>query len=209
MTENAACLTKKTPHLLFEVRADCLPEFFELLQDGFPFATAHCGHSVRTFLKDELGLTDDYIRQRVSTLFLDGMPVDDMDAAVLQNGSRLALSSAMPGLVGATMRQGSPLASLRDTISYKTAEPRAGGTGHICLKLFNLIMSDIGPHILSRGIVVRPDALKVFLERHGDIVNRCSQIQVNGSVCSPEALQRELRSADAETISLTVCSEKR
>ncbi len=69
-------------------------------------------------------------------------------------------------------------------------------------------MSDIGPHILSRGIVVRPDALKVFLERHGDIVNRCSQIQVNGSVCSPEALQRELRSADAETISLTVVQRR-
>jgi len=208
MTENPACLTKKTPHLLLEVRADCLPEFFELLQGGFPFATTHCGQSIRTFLKDDLGLTDDYLSQRVSTLFLDGMPVDDIDATVLQNGSRLALSSAMPGLVGATMRQGSPLASLRDTISYKTSGLCEGGTGQICLKLFNLIMSDIGPLILSRGIDVRPEVLKMFLRMHEDIVTRCRQIRVDGCVCSPDVLQRELLSAGVETVCLTVLSER-
>lgn len=209
MTESAVHQTKKQSHLIFEVEADCLPEFFGLLQGGFSLATTHCGRSVRTFLKNELGLTDDYISQRISTLFLDGMPVDDIDTAVVQNGSRLALSSAMPGLVGATMRQGSPLAALRDTISYKTAETREGGNGQICLKLFNLIMSDIGPHILGRGIIVRPESLKEFLKRHGDMVNRCSQIQLNGSACSPEALQHALSSAEAETICLTVCAEKR
>ena len=61
---------------------------------------------------------------------LDGKPVDDIGAALVQDGSTLALSAAMPGLVGATLRRGGAYSSFRSAITYhETGERLRAGEG--------------------------------------------------------------------------------
>src|SRR6185369_92588 len=93
-------------------------------------------------------------------IFLDNRPVDDLERSLVHQGSRVTLSAAMPGLVGATMRRSGFYASLRQGISH--AEPGGeseAGEGTIRLKLFNLLLPELGPVILGRGILLRPAEL--------------------------------------------------
>jgi hypothetical protein len=139
-----------------------------LLQAGFSLP-AREGMSARDFMREALGFPDDYIEGVVSTVFLDDSPVDDIDAARIVEGSRIALSAAMPGLVGAVMRRHSPYAALRETISYRSdvgSEWSAGGLSEggtegrsaairVGVKLFNSVMRDRGPEVLARGIFLQ------------------------------------------------------
>jgi hypothetical protein len=138
-----------------------------LLQAG---AGLRCrvGLSARVFMREVLGLDDAYIEGTVSTVFLDSEPVDDIDAAMVRDGSRLALSAAMPGLVGAVMRRNSPYASFREGISHgrEAASPTdaAGEEGFVIVKLFNSVMRDRGPALLARGVLA-PGAAAAELAR--------------------------------------------
>jgi hypothetical protein len=96
------------------------PELVNLLQAGF-WIEAPGPRSVRAFMRETLFFDDDYIEGSISTVFVDSQPVDDLDAALVGPGSRLALSASMPGLVGAVMRIKSPYASFRSAISYGSA----------------------------------------------------------------------------------------
>jgi len=78
-----------------------------ILQQGF-LLKAQVGCSMKRFLIEGIGLSPEYIAERIQTIFLDGSPVDDLDSAIIKDGSHLALSAAMPGLVGAAMRRGGP-----------------------------------------------------------------------------------------------------
>ncbi len=53
-----------------------------------------------TFLPEGMGLERGFIEERIQTIFLDASPVDDLASATVADGSSLALSAAMPGLVG-------------------------------------------------------------------------------------------------------------
>ncbi len=132
-------------------------EALGLLQAGF-LVSARIGLSARSFMRDILRFEDEYIEGAVSTVFIDSKPVDDIDAAVVVDGSLLALSAAMPGLVGAVMRRKSPYSSFRKAISYSSplAGPKAEGRGEglVRVKLFNSVMRDRGRDLLSRGILV-------------------------------------------------------
>jgi len=167
------------PHLVLVLdkgQASALLCFF---QSGFFVAGAKVGCSVSAFLIRQLGLSPEYIRDHISTIFLDGKPVDDLDSAIIKHGSRLALSSALPGLVGATMRQGSVFASFRNSITYRESAIRADGEGVIHLKLFNLVMEDLGPSLLAKGILVNSSELKYFLHEHDDLLKGCKKILFN------------------------------
>lgn len=135
---------------------------FALLQAGFSLP-ARAGVSARDFMRESLRFPDDYIEGTVSTVFLDDKPVDDIDAARLFEGSRIALSAAMPGLVGAVMRRHSFYASFREAITYKQdgrvepiREPGDDSTPEIrvTVKLFNSVMIDRGPDVLAHGIIL-------------------------------------------------------
>jgi hypothetical protein len=133
--------------------------FHALLQRGV--ATRIRGpRAALEFLVDDLGLDGDYVQGRITTVFLDGSVVDSLSAATLRAGSLLALSAAMPGLVGATLRRGGPYAAMRAEI---TRAPDAGiaaegapapGAMLVQVKLFNLLLDEIGPALLAHGIVV-------------------------------------------------------
>ena len=134
--------------------AEALRHFFPLFQEGIVVEAETAG-SVKAFLCEQIGLDPYYVEESISTVFLDGMPVDDMDAAVLHDGAALALSAAMPGLVGATFRKGGYYAPLRSAISYRSAEaPDGAGRGRVRIKLFNTVMEAAGAQFLRRGIVL-------------------------------------------------------
>lgn len=164
MSGSKAKQTGDTPELVrLTVKAEDISHFFPLFQEGVVLDT-ETGKSVRELLCATLGIDEDYVEGRISTIFLDGKPVNDLDTSIVDDGAVLALSAAMPGLVGATMRRGGYYAAMRSAISYRPGEDRAGvRQGKIRLKLFNMILGEIGPALLRAGVIVRADSLKEVL----------------------------------------------
>jgi hypothetical protein len=160
---------------------DLVPLFFMFFQSGVGIRI-RTGISVREFLCSDLGLSSEYVEKRIQTVFLDGKAVDNVDSAVVRNGSTLALSAALPGLLGATLRRGSYYAAMRSEISYrKDPESQSSGDGTVHLKLFNLLTGEIGPIILNKGVLINGQELKEFFERHYDRLKAgCRQAFLNG-----------------------------
>ncbi|BDG05559.1 hypothetical protein [Anaeromyxobacter oryzae] len=127
-----------------------------LLQAGVT-VPVRTGCSVLSFLTDELGIDPRDVQARITTVFLDGKVVDALDAAIIQDGSWLALSAAMPGLVGATLRRSGAYSAMRAEITWSrdpTEHAPTGVHGLVHVKLFNLLIDELGPALLRRGIVL-------------------------------------------------------
>ena len=135
----------KVINLSLSVEDYTLSRILYILQEGF-MVKARVGCGIKNLLCLQLKLSAEYISRRISTIFLDGKTVDDIDLTIIQNGSTIALSGAMPGLVGAAMRCGSFYASFRDSITYKKSDSNYQiKEGVIRLKLFNMVMKELGP----------------------------------------------------------------
>jgi len=156
-------------------------EFYVLLQTGF---TVKClvGASIENLFYDQLKLNPQLVEEKISTIFLSGKPVDDIATATVQDGSILALSGAMPGLVGATLRRKSPLASFRQSISAQQNSRNFKKTeGYIQIKLFNILLKELGLFFLEMGIYVPRVMFTSFVAQlTDDFYNRCRQILING-----------------------------
>ncbi|HET6515484.1 MAG TPA: hypothetical protein VFG09_10025 [Thermodesulfovibrionales bacterium] len=168
------------PRLSFVIDESHISHFFLLLQRGV-MVSARAGSSIRSFLQEEIGLSSQSV-ERIQSVFLDGRPVDDLDSAIIKDGSCLALSAAVPGLVGATLRRGGVYSSFRSTITYRETGSQGGsGKGYIRVKLFNLLMKDLGSAFLRRGVVVSFSELRDFLEgRSSDFWQGCKEIFFEG-----------------------------
>jgi hypothetical protein len=154
--------------------------FAELLQKGFLFE-CHVGASLKSFLCGELGLSEQYVAERISTVFVDGKCVDDIDSATVRRGSTIALSAAMPGLAGASLRRGGVYGAIRSSITYGKDDRREEETGLCSIKLFNLLIVELGPIFLQRGILVKADDLETFSRKKSEIFwCRCRQILFEG-----------------------------
>lgn len=155
--------------------------FSPLFQHGV-MVKADVNCSIRTVLCEQLGLSPQYVEDRIKTIFLDGRPIDDIDSAVLRDGSTLALSAAMPGLVGAILRRGGHLAPLRSQIAHREEEKGASRReGTIVLKLFNLLIDELGPNLLERGVIVRREDLKsLFVSLQENFWAGFKKAQVDG-----------------------------
>lgn len=137
--------------------------FFPLLQRGVA-VQAELGCPLRELLCGQFGIPGDYVEGRITTIFLDNHPVDDLDRSLIREGSRVTLSAAMPGLVGATMRRSGFYSALRQGISHaEAADEAASGEGSVRLKLFNLLLPELSPLILARGILLQQDELAVLV----------------------------------------------
>jgi len=137
--------------------------FFPLFQEGVD-VEVEVGGTVRRMLAEQFGISKDYQTNRITTIFINHKAVDDAASALLEDGATLALSGAMPGLVGATMRSGGHLAAMRDGISYRNPDQLpATGRGCIRLKLFNLLLPELAPRILRHGILLEPRRLRKLL----------------------------------------------
>ena len=168
-------------YLRLIVEARLIPRFLQLTERGFRLKIA-ASLSIRELLCKHLGISEDYVDNRIQTIFLDGRPVDDVDTASIQNGSKLALSAAMPGLVGITLRKGGFYASLRSTISYsKTEASIVKDEGEIVLKFFNLVAKELGPVFLQKGIMVEGKTFQnLVLQTADDLKAAGSSIYLNG-----------------------------
>lgn len=171
---------KSTIDLQLAVSMGLLPRFLRLLEHGF-FIRARTGLSIKKLLYQYLGISEDYLEERIQTLFLDGKPVDDVANAHIQADATLALSGAMPGLAGATFRKGGSLAMMRKTISYSGDATSSGqAEARVKIKLFNLVLKDLGPLFLEKGVWIGQDQFKEFLFRNlKDLKTMCSFLYVN------------------------------
>lgn len=170
---------------------EVVPRLVVLLSRGC-FVRCTTGASLRGLLLEQLRISPEYLEREIKIVFLDSSPVDDLDAAFVRDGSRVALSAAMPGLAGAAMRRDG-LGWVRASITHhETSADRPVAEGAFLLKLFNQVMEDLGPGLLSRGVYVRGPELADFLEGlDGRFWRRCP-IDFNGAALGPEALVERL-----------------
>lgn len=164
--------------------------FSPLLQSGFNIpARVEC--TLENFLHEQLGLNRKYVSERVTTIFVGGKAIDSLEDTIVKNGSTIALSAAMPGVVGATLRRGSFYAAMRsDITSADSGDLGRCKNGKVCVKLFNLLLSDLGPLFLEKGIIVTPSDLSELFQQMGDsVLQRCVDIRINGRDAAPESLR--------------------
>jgi hypothetical protein len=166
--------------LSLEIGGALLPRFFYLLQQGF-VVTAETGCSIKDLLCQQMGIDKNYLRDRIQTLFLNGMPVDDFEKAFIQGDATLALSGAMPGLVGAVLRSGGILAAMRNTISYSGGQtPGQKHQARVTIKLFNLILKELGPLFLANGVLIPSEKFQDFILRNlADLKTASSSVRLN------------------------------
>jgi hypothetical protein len=166
--------------------------FSSILQAGFR-VNVHTGVSIRDLLSDQFDVNPEYVQDRIRTAFLNGKPVDDFSTTIMESGDTLALSAAMPGLVGATFRKGGYLAAFRGTITHRRTdtiiEERAGV---VTIKLFNLLPREIGSTFLKRGVIVDSDTARCFFSDPPDaFLKGCKDILVDGqNIYTDQLLQR-------------------
>jgi hypothetical protein len=177
------------PSLRLIVKQGVIPFFFPLLQKGV-LIEARLGCNIRSFVHEQLGFSNEYIDQRIQTFFLDGKAVDDIDSALIPDRATLALSASMPGLLGATLRKGSYYAAMRSAISYTPAKTSPlPSRGMVTVKLFNLLISEMGAVILGRGVWVEGKDLQEFLSKRSKAFwSGCLEIAAWGNKTDPSGL---------------------
>jgi hypothetical protein len=180
MTE--ATRSDAMPTLGLTMPAERVACFFPLLQKGVGMR-ARLGIPVGVFLREGLGLSDATIEARIQTVFLDGRPVDDIEGALLREGSTLALAPAMPGLMGAMLRRGGYYAPMRSGITHRDdAAPQGSGEGFITVKLFGTALRELGPAILARGVVVDGKDLATLPDHSLEGMVDAGSLQGQGSI---------------------------
>lgn len=140
--------------------------FHALLGQGVRLkVTAGC--NLKEVLTDQIGLDPDYIENRIQTIFVNGHPIDDIERTGIDAGAAIALSAAMPGLAGATLRRGGHLAVMRRSISQDASDSSKSGTVEslITLKLFNMVAREMGPTVLARGIWLTGEETEDLIHR--------------------------------------------
>jgi hypothetical protein len=183
--------TYSTVSLHLTLDAKQISSFFQLLQQGFR-VKAQVGRSIKNMICEQFGVSPEYIEERIKTIFLDGKPVDDVNTATVKDGSTLALSAAMPGLAGATLRRGGFFASLRSQITHREDRMAISpGEGLVVLKLFNLLLNELGPIILDKGIYIRrEDFLGFFESLPAKLWTGCKEAKVNSQKVDLDTLLR-------------------
>jgi hypothetical protein len=136
---------------------------------------------------------------------LDGKPVDDIGSSLIHDGSTLALSAAMPGLVGATLRRGGAYASFRSAITYhEPGKACVPGEGWVSIKIFNLLMAELGPGLLRQGVLVNTAEITNYLvERSQEFRQGCS-VTLDGKPIDITTLERNTVLTGKGQIFLTV-----
>jgi hypothetical protein len=185
--------------LTLTLHPDSLKIFSPLFQEGIILKTQVNG-PIRDFLWRHFGLSTDYQEARIQTLFLNGKAVDNPAKAIVRDGATLALSGAMPGLVGATLRRGGTFASLRQPITLSGSEEDIPETdGQVILKLFNLLVPEIGPLLLAKGFWVRgTDFDKLVGTDPKNFWSHWSPVLLNGQKMDARVLEQTTWAPESE-----------
>ena len=190
---------EKSDHIriVLEIDEALYTRFAPLFSKGVG-VRARTGCSIEEFVCGQLGISQEYLEERIKTIFLDGKPVDDYRTASVGDGSLLALSAAMPGLVGAVMRRGGYFASLRQTITYKgDPSDMSMQEGSVTVKLFNLTVRELGPVLLQHGILIEAgDLIDVLTHFEASFRKGCRSARYAGDAVDREALLVRLANED-------------
>jgi hypothetical protein len=157
--------------------------FIQELQKGF-YIPACEGKSLYSFLNEDCGISEEYISRSIKTVLIDGGPVDDIFNTKIKDGGACALSGAMPGIVGAMMRIGSPYAPMRESITVKPDKTDLSGKLiNFELKFFNIVLTDMGLPFLKNGILLKKERVfELFTKHQDDIYSNCRKISLNGAL---------------------------
>jgi hypothetical protein len=168
------------PQIRMIVKSESVSRFFSLLSAGFS-VVGKAGYSINDLLSQGFGVPEAYINDRIQTIFLNGKAVDDSKSATLQDGAALALSAAMPGMVGSTFRKGGVFAGMRSQISHVTdLSVHHDSQIEVKLKLFNLIAKELGPAFLQKGVIIEGERFQNFALRFSeDLKAACISIHLN------------------------------
>jgi hypothetical protein len=162
-----------------QMAPELLRIFFPLFQSGVG-VEIELGCSIQQLLTEQFGIASDYVAGRITTIFLNSKAVDKAGTAMIPDGAVLALSGAMPGLVGATMRSGGFYAAMRGAMTYRSDRDIPVGTrGVITIKLFNLLLEELGPRLLLRGCLLRAARWREFLAQQPEKL-RIRGYQIDG-----------------------------
>ena len=173
------CNVSSCPELCLEVCDDLtLTGFTTLLQSGLYLEVAQ-GCSIGKLLLGLPGFTEEYIAAKVQTIFLNGLPADDLGQQLTGESGVLAVSAAMPGLAGAIFRRGGIHASLRTSVEAVPESSITENPVRIRLKMFNMIAKDRGIPILRQGCVVLATALRKFLIYRGQLADNISYAEAD------------------------------
>ncbi len=148
------------------------------------------GYTLKETICDQLGVAEEYFEDRIQTIFLNFKAVDAPEKALVKDGAMIALSAAMPGLVGATMRKGGAFSMFRSSISFsEDVEDIEQHRGLITLRLLNMIARELGPPMLANGVYVTGEQMTAFFKTRATEFNseRCEVI-LNGKAVSWEQL---------------------
>ncbi len=196
------------PSIAFDVEGAIVPHFFLLLQQGVTIRS-RTGCSVASFLREEIG-ADTATIEKIQSVILDGSPVDDLESAVIKDRSVLALSAAMPGLVGATLRRSGAYSSFRSAITYhETQKECVEGEGFIQIKVFNLLMAELGPGLLQRGVVIgSKDFIRFVAGQSQDFWQGCRRITLDGKPLDARELLDKAMLSEKGKIFMSVSSDE-
>jgi len=175
--------------LCMVVRDDLVPLFSRLLSQGVVIFI-QAGSSIKELLCGQLGIQEEYLDERIKTIFLNSKAVDDVDSTIVESESTLALSGPMPGLAGATFRRGGFFSGMRSQISYdKSRSSTPKNAGKICLKLFNLVVKELGPTFLERGVWLKRKQIQDFISENADqLANGCISAKLDSQDIESKAL---------------------
>ncbi len=165
------------------------PIFHQLLSKGF-IIHAETGYTIKELLCGQVGIKEDYLEERIQTIFLDNKTVDDVNSTIILEGSTLALSAAMPGVLGATVRKGGWYAPMRRQIFQDKDIPSdVHKKGEVTIKLFNLIARELGPLFLEQGIRVKGEDFFDIVARNENVfMTGCKKAVKDGNEIVPEKL---------------------
>jgi len=154
------------------------------------YVKVECGKPLSDLLYNQFHIPFEYVRLEIKVIFLESSPVDNLETAIIKDGATLALSAAMPGLVGAAMRRDGELNWMRSGISYQESETEhREEPGLLKIKLFNKVMADLGESFLRRGVYLQSTYLSDFLARFTpEFWNEGITIMKNGEAISSEEL---------------------
>ena len=195
---------QKAATLSLDLAEEQIASLFLLLQNGF-FIKASVGCTIKDFFIKQLGLSPDYVQEKIQGIFLNGKPADDIETAIIRDGARLTLSCAMPGLVGIALRRG-PLAVFRHSITHReTGDYSYTGEGIIQLKLLNLLMKEMGPELLRKGIYINSSELTGYLGNLSTgFWQECKTISLNGEKVSANLFKDGLWLPESEMVKFSV-----
>ncbi len=167
-----------------------IPLFYQLLGHGFSMVV-QTGISVKELLCDQLGINENYLEERIKSIFLNGKVVDDVNTVIVEDDATMALSGAMPGLVGAILRTGGYYAPMRGQISYdKSSGESQLKKGKVTLKLWNLVVKELGPIFLQRGVFIEKKELQSFIQKNREtLMTGCRSAEMTGKAITPDQLQ--------------------